>query len=392
MAVDIAKAPADGFLEYAMILDSKFTMVDILDSFETFYWNDRYNAYGDFEITMPVLVNHLEFIRINNYVSIKESDRLMIIEDVTTKTDPEHGDSLVISGRSLDSILTRRIVWGAFEMKSSVQAIIQNLLNQNLISPSNPNRKIPNFSFSLSTDSAVSSIMGEVKLFGDGIYESVAGLCQANNLGFKVLPFGEGGFRMNLYAGLDRSWGQTDRVPVVFSHGYENLLESNYIQTEVEYISNALVRGDDDSVTMEVFRKNERTGLARREMFIDTGIQPEEQEVTKILVDQDGNPQSITETIKIYDASYYNQMLMEAKIEMAKHKVTEAFDSEVDTTHQFFYGKDYDLGDIVQVENRYGFEGRCRITEVMRSRDASGPRLIPTFIMVDEKGNEVEKN
>lgn len=392
MAVDIAKAPSDGFLEYAMILDSKFELIDILDAFETFYWNDRYNATGDFEIRMPILVNHLEFIRINNYISIKESDRLMIIEDVTTTTDPEQGDKLVISGRSLDSILTRRIVWRKLEMNGPIQSIIQSLLTQNIISPSDSRRAVPGFTFTPSTDTAVTTPTGELQAFGDGLYETIAGLCQANNLGFKVLPSGQGGFVMSLYAGLDRSWKQEERVPVVFSNNYENLLDSNYIQTEVEYISNSLVRGDDDEITMEVLRRPERTGLARREMFIDTGLQPEEQEIEYPVTDDGGNTHTETETIKIYDQQYYNAMLLEAKVEMAKHKVTEAFDSKVDTTHQFFYEKDYNLGDIVQVENRYGFEGRCRITEVMRSRDASGPKLVPTFIMVDENGDEVERN
>lgn len=391
MAVDIAKAPSDGFLEYAMILDSNFELIDILDMFETFYWNDRYNSYGDFEITMPILVHHLEFIRINNYISIKESDRLMIIEDVTTKTDPEQGDKLVISGRSLDSLLTRRIIWHKIEMSGSIQAIVQNLVSQNVISASDSRRRIPGFTFTASTETAVTKPTGEVKAFGDGLYETIAGICQANNLGFKVLPSGQGGFAMSMYAGIDRSWSQNDRVPVVFSHSYENLLDSNYIQTEVEYISNALVRGDDDSVTMEVLRRPERTGLARREMFIDTGLQPEEQEIETPVTDDGGNTHYDTETIKIYDSAYYNAMLLEAKVEMAKHTVTEAFDSTVDTTHQFFYEKDYNLGDIVQVENRYGFEGRCRITEVMRSRDASGPKLIPTFVMVDENGDEVTR-
>lgn len=392
MAVDIAKGPSDGFLEYAMILDSKFTMIDILDSFETFYWNERYNAYGDFEITMPILVNHLEFIRINNYISIKESDRLMIIEDVTTTTDPEQGDKLVVSGRSLDSLLTRRIVWKKAELSGSIQTIIQSLLNQNVISPTDSRRRLPGFTFTPSSENSVTKPTGEVKAFGDGLYETIAGLCQANNLGFKVLPSEEGGFTMSLYAGIDRSWKQEERVPVVFSHSYENLLDSRYIQTEVEYISNALVRGDDDDVTMEVLRRPERTGLARREMFIDTGLQPEEQEIEKEVTDDGGNTHTDTERIKIYDMAYYNAMLLEAKVEMAKHTVTEAFDSEVDTTHQFFYEKDYNLGDIVQVENRYGFEGRCRITEVMRSRDVNGPKLVPTFVMVDENGDEVVRN
>lgn len=397
MPVDIAKAPSDNFLEYAMVLDKTYLQIDLIDTFESFYWTDRYNEVGVFEIVMPVLERHLSSLRINNYLAIRESDRLMIIEKMVLNTDPEHGDTLTISGRSLESILDRRIIWGVFEQSGLVQNIIQAMIMQNAIAPSNANRRISNMRFVYSSDPIVTAQTEEVKATGAGLYDSVEMLCQAHNLGFKMLPFGEGGFDFLLYAGVDRSRAQSERTPVIFSHWFENLLDSDYIQTEVNYVSNALVRGDEDDVTMEVLRKPERIGLSRREMFIDTNLEPDTQDIETPVYDDEGNPvyddegniKTTTETIKIYDQSYYNSMLALARGEMSKHKVTEAFDSEVDTTHQFFYGVDYDVGDIVQVENRYGFGGRCRVVEVMRSRDANGPKLVPTFVMVDENGDEV---
>lgn len=400
--VDMGRSVADNFMEYAMVLDKDFIQIDILDTFESFYWTERYNASGDFELIMPVIEKHLPSIRINNYLAIRESEKLMIIESVTLETDAEEGDKLVVSGRSLESILDRRIVWSKYETTNRVQTIILDLINQNAVTPSDPNRVIPGLFFLWSGESEVTTPTETVTYFGDNLYTVVSGLCEAHNLGFYILPSEDKKFKMGLYAGIDRSWEQTKVPPVVFSHSYENLLDSNYIQTEVNYISNALVRGDEDDVTMGVYRKSERIGLARREMFIDTALQPETQDIVTLepVVDENGEPVldpdtkeptyiEHTETIKIYDQDYYNRMLAEAKVELSQHNITEAFDSEVDTMRQFFFGEDYNIGDIVQVENRYGFEARCRVTEVMRSRDVSGPKLIPTFVMVDISGNEV---
>lgn len=404
MPVDVANVVADKYLEYAMILDKSYTMVAILDMFESFVWTDRYGKAGDFTIVVPILEHYLPYIRINYYLSIRESDRLMVIENVELITDPENGDKLKVSGRSLESILDRRIVYQKYEFGGTAQSVVSSAITMNAISPSDPKRKIPNLRFQTSEDSNVNKTVDSMKVFGENVYSLSEAVCSAYNIGMKMLPEGAGGFVFSLYSGVDRSWNQTDRIPVVFSHSYENLLESNYLQSEILYASNALVRGDEDEVTMEVMRRTERTELARREIFIDTDLQPETQEYTEYvlktdengepILDDDGNYQynEVTKTIKIYDLAYYNRMLMEAKVEMAKHTVTEAFDGEIDSYHQFIYGKDYDLGDIVQVQDRYGYEGRCRVTEIMMTRDAGGPKLIPTFIMVDDEGNEVTVN
>lgn len=400
MAVDVANVVGDKFLEYAMILDKTYTMVAVLDMFESFVWVDRYNKAGDFTIVVPILEHYLPYIRINNYLSIRESDRLMVIENVELITDAENGDKLQVSGRSLESILDRRIVWQTSEFGGTIQTYLSSVLTQNAISPANFKRRIPGMRFVTVSDPNLNKIVDNMRLLGENVYDLCEGTCASYNIGMKMLPEGNGGFAFSLYSGVDRSWSQKDNVPVVFSHAYENLLDSNYLQSEILYVSNALVRGDEDDVTMEVFRKNERIELARREMFIDTGLEPETQEILVPVVDENGNwiegddgkYQTETATHKIYDQAYYNRMLADAKTEMAKHKVTEAFDSEVDTYHQFVYGRDYNIGDIVQVQNRYGYEGRCRITEVMRTRDASGPKLVPTFVMVDDEGNEVESS
>lgn len=404
MAVDVRSGPNDGFLEYAMILDKDFMQIDLIDEFESFYWIDRYSLCGNFEIVMPVLVKHLFSLRIDNYVAVKESDRLMVIESVILNEDPEQGDKLTISGRTLESFLSRRIVWGKATGSGPIQWIIQNLLNQNAISPTDSKRVIPGLVFK-SNDSPdlAKEAEDEITILGDNLYDIISELCESHNVGEKILLTEDNKLEYSLYLGTDRSWDQEATVPVVFSDSYENLLENNYIQTETEYISNALVRGDEDDVSMEVRRLNERTGLKRREMFIDVGLQPEEEEYTvrNPVVDENGNQQvdengsplysESTEREKIYDMAYYNSLLAEAKIEMAKHKVTEALDATVDITHQFVYERDYFLGDIVQVENKYGYKGRCRITEVMKSRDSDGPKLVPTFVMINDDDSEPVK-
>lgn len=64
-----------------------------------------------------------------------------------------------------------------------------------------------------------------------------------------------------------------------------------------------------------------------------------------------------------------------AKEENAKHPETITFTAEVVPDLVFKYKEDYDLGDLVTIENEYGISTTARITEVLESWDATGYNL-----------------
>lgn len=366
---------SDGFLEGLYVLDDTYTAKLYVDSFLSATWSERYDSPGDFTLTIPMIEEYIKGIRINDYVRIRESREYMIVETSTLETDVEDGDKIVFEGRTLSSILSRRIVWDEYKRTGeyNLQNGIYELLLQNVISPSNSKRAIPKFTFKHSTDPNITGLTAVFEIdAGDNLLEVIEDKCQEKKVGFRVLPKGDGGFEFELYWGTDRSKDQEVVPMVVFSDSYENLLDSNYVQSEREYVSNALVTGkmkmtDEESgkeytVTLrgEVYRKTERVGLARREMFVDAG-----------------------------EVSYEGELVQKAKEEMSQKTVTEMFGGDIDIYHQFEFGQDYFLGDIVQVSNKYGFSGRCRITEILMSRDAGGPVLTPSFAVVDKNNEEV---
>lgn len=353
----------DGFLEFAYLLDDKYVTKKILDTFESATWAERYYDAGDFSMTLPVTEDIVRDVKINDYVCIRESEEYMILETMTLKTDAKDGDRLVIEGRSLVSILNRRIVWEAFKKPGqfSFQLGLKELIEQNAISPKDTKRAIPGLKFVVSEDPDIVALTATFDIeVGENLFDVVASMCSEKKLGFRMKPDGEGGFAFELYFGKDHSWSQDKNPVVVFSDSYENLSDTEYVQSEKDYISNAKIRGD--TYEAEVFRKMERTGLARREAYL-----------------------------QISGEKTAEELIQKTKEQMSKMSVTEMFGGNVEPFHQFVLNRDYFLGDIVQVQNRYGFEGRSRITEVLRTRDASGPVLTPTFAVVD-KNEEVESD
>ena len=129
------------------ILDTSFVAVGIVDTFKSIIWTDRYFKYGEFEVYIPMNSEMISFFAKNYYIVMKESEHTMIIEGREVVPDVEDGDFLIVTGRSLESIIDRRIIWGQKILSGNLQDCIHTLLNENVISPTNSDRKISNFIF-----------------------------------------------------------------------------------------------------------------------------------------------------------------------------------------------------------------------------------------------------
>lgn len=104
-----------------LVLNTAFESIAVVDTYESLIWTDRYNAYGDFEIFFAMDTSLLEYLKEDNYLWLKESEHCMIIEEIKIDSDTEDGNHLIVTGRSLESILERRIILGAanFQRESS---------------------------------------------------------------------------------------------------------------------------------------------------------------------------------------------------------------------------------------------------------------------------------
>ena len=116
------------------ILHTNLDAVSIVDTYESFIWTDRYYAYGDFELYEAMREGLLDYIKQDYYLQSKESEHVMIVEKIQITSDTEDGNHVTVTGRSLESILDRRIVWGQKLLSGNLQNGIKTLLNENVIS------------------------------------------------------------------------------------------------------------------------------------------------------------------------------------------------------------------------------------------------------------------
>lgn len=360
------------------ILDREFNSLKLVDYFTSIIWTDRYCDVGEFDIRTPVDSDILQYAKRDYYIWSSESDRLMIIEDLIITTDVVQGNQLQIRGRSLESILDRRILWEQTQFNDTLENVIKKALDENIISPKIDDRKIPNFIFQYSNDPDIAALKHKEQMTGDNLLDMIKELCGMHDLGFKVTLNSDNQFVFQIFKGIDRSFNQDTNPYVIFSPKRENIINSNYLESTLNYRNVALVAGEDLTVGEEGKRKTlavgSGKGLDRRELFVDARDIQSEKEGT------DGE--------KYTDEEYDELLKKRGEKKLSERKVERLFDGEIEATQLHVYGKDFFLGDVVQIINEFGIEAVTRITEIATSVSPTETTYLPTFSVVTEDENE----
>lgn len=357
-------------LSELIALGPTFEAIGVVDVFSSLIWTERYYGNGEFELYIPAGVESLNFLDVGCYLAAKESDCLMVIENIELEMDAESGDHFTISGRSSDSVLDRRIIWAQTTFTGNLQTGIKKLIDENAIAPSDSARTIPNLTFSVSTDPAVTSLVGDGQYAGQNLFASVKALCEEAGLGFKLTNPSGSLLVFSLYSGVDRSYQQETNAFVVFSPEFDNLVTSRYIRSEAALKTITRIGGEGEGsarrYTTAQAPGGAGTGLARREMFTDAS--------------------SISSTVNgvtISEAVYFGQLAQKGLEDLSANTALTVFDGEVLDAQMYQYGVDFFLGDIVQTANQYGMETSSRITEYIWSVNDTEARAYPTFTTID---------
>lgn len=351
-----------------LILDTNLNPVSIVDIYESFIWTDRYYEYGDFELYTSMNASLLNYMKQDYYVQNLDSEHVMIIEKLQIKTDDEEGNHLTVSGRSLESILKRRIVWGQKSISGNLQNGIKTLLDDCIISPSISDRKIDNFIFEETDDPVITGLTLNAQYTGDELYNVIVDICKEKKIGFKITMNDSNQFVFKLYAGLDRSYNQTKNPYVVFSPGFDNIVNSNYIESKMAMKNVALVAGEGEGAARRYSTVGSATGLTRRELFVDA------RDISS----------DVGDGVVLSESEYNTKLQQRGNEKLAENENVTSFEGEAETNVMYKYGVDFFNGDIVQIANEYGHETSVRVIEVVTSENEEGLSVYPTFETTEE--------
>lgn len=347
---------------YFCAVDENFNALGIVDAYESLIWTDRFDKAGDFEFYTLVDPNLFSLLKVDSYFYIPQSDRHMIVEKIEISSDPDDGDKLIVTGRSLESLLERRVIWKKTVINGNLQQSLKKIFEDNIINPPVGERRIANFVFKETSDPKITNLTLEAEYFGDNIYEVVCNVCQTNHIGFKIRLNSENQFVFELYSGEDRSYDNpNNNTNIIFGAEYDNVNNSNYIENKQNYKNVALVGTSSDDTTSS-YGSKDYTGLSRRETYVSaTDIDNEDMskdEYKKALSDKGKEALKDYRNIKSFDGTMLN----------------------TDIT----YLRDYGLGDIIEYKDQYGHEDKARISELIINHDKNGFRIYPSFETLED--------
>lgn len=338
------------------VLNKNFETIAIVDVYTSLMWCKRYYDVGALDLQIEATNDNLQIFQKQFYITRNDDDNIYRIEGIELDTNENGENVLIIGAIDCKAILNQRITWSQiFSRNVTAEAFIQNILNECIINPSDPDRRISNFRTDIPTLTTETTTRQSTY---DDVGEKIAELCRENQLGSRISLDEDNNFVFGLYKGVDRSMSQSTYPRVIFTPTRENLFSTKYIFNSSEYKNVALVGGEGEGEDRKTRPIGTASGLDRREMFIDAGgvSQPEGGD----LVD------------------YYHALIAEGKQKLAEKANVESFEGEIDST-AYVYKRDYNLGDIVTVSNEYGISIDARIVEIIETWDSTGYTIEPVF-------------
>lgn len=351
------------------VLGTDFVAIDILEGVDSILWTDRYGSAGEFEIYTKYDPYFLSLLQENRYLTCSDSDRTMVIESINIKSDPEDGDKLIVKGRSLESILDRRIIFEHFQATEiEVYEAIRIAVEANVLYSIYPERNFPGFVYTTPTDPLITTPTTSLNYHGDNLYDVVTSLCNKIDIGFKIVLDSLNHFVFSLYVGDDRSYDQITNQRIIFSPEMDNLKKSDYFKSRRYKKNYILVIGQPFGGWIDrgqAWTPDVGTGLNRLETSLDGSYVPR----TYIGTDTEI---PVEEYQAQLDALGLNELLL-------NYQELAIFDGQVDLSNSYKYQTDFFLGDIIQLVDAYGHSSRVRISEITLSESVSGYAVYPTL-------------
>lgn len=357
---------------YKLDDNGTFDSIGEINKYTSLMWPDKYNGYTAFELNAPVTPENRNLIKEGNIIWCG-GDNACVIEIIQSDTNENGQKVYKAKGRTLEMLLTTRIIWGTYNCVSKHSSTaMYEIVDKNCVNPSDSYRKIP--FLECAEDEQLGKVISFQKTGGE-VYDAVEGIATDAELGFSVL------FRprekkliFKVIQGVDRTVlplsGDVSNL-VIFSTDLEDILSSSYYVNDQDVKTLAYVAGEGEGAerTHIISGNSASKGLLRREMYVDA------RDLQSEISNEDG---TIT---KINDEDYRDMLNDRGTEKLAEHTVTESFEAKMRVMGnvQYKYGVDYDKGDKVVIQDtELGVQVIGKVTEVSENYDDEY-ELIITF-------------
>lgn len=353
------------------ILDELFRRDQVVDTYESMIWAERYTSIGDFHLKIKATRENRNLFVADTRIGIDRSRRVMAVDTVEDARSDDGVAILDVKGQSLERILEDRVCMYSMEgselasdwnVEGKPADIMRLLFRRAIVEATlNPDDAIPYYVPGSVLSSGTIPEPQEIiktKIEIASLYDNLKKFGEMYNLGFRLYKGDVAGtLQFDVYTGDNRTTRQSSFPAVVFSEELGNLTDTKELTTTAQLKNVAYVISKHG---YQVVYANDDVappaGLDRRVLM----VKADDIELTA-------------------GAELMAALTQRGKEELAKHRVVRAFDGETPQEESYIYGVHYNLGDIVEKRNGDGLTTDMRVTEQIFVRDTNGFRAYPTL-------------
>lgn len=250
-------------------------------------------------------------------------------------------------------------------IKADAESVMYHFADTQAINPFNPAEAIPIIA-------GVNQMRGEVldrQARYKDLSEEMAEIGQLSGLGWNIgIDYDAKSFRFDVLQGRDLTGGQSINPPAIFSTEFGTLKSLSYMESDLDFKNVAVVAGQGEGVDRRIITVGDltATGLDRRVLFVDARDIEEE-------TDDDPPVPIPVERIE-------ERLRQRGMEKLAEHQQEIFMEGQVLPKSRLIYGLDYDLGDMVTLQNKeWGVTLDARITEVKEIYEPNNIDIELTF-------------
>lgn len=363
------------------VVSNDFEKTDVVDSFDSLIWTERYNASGDVTLALPATAANQNLIAEDVFLHTPDSPDIMLIDTVNIKNKV-----LIAKGQSLVDFFKSRMFrnrWqgdqSSWTFTSTAAGTIINTILARLISPgtwltdgtvlTSAQGLLETFP-SITVSAAVAGDPIALAINYGTVYDAIKQAADADSLGFSLYPpalDGSGNLTFKTYRGLDRTTFQTDNTPVIFDPAMDNISDVEEIRSLKEYKNVAYVWPNgitSQSQVVEVLAPGAGASslFGRRSMMV----------------------QASDINVADYSSGDLVDILTSRGLDaLIQNNYIRTVDGQIVPQNDYVYGTHYGLGDILELRGTsQGLYSKARVTEYIRTQDATGEQSYPTLSVI----------
>lgn len=350
------------------VLDDLLRRVEVIDRFESLIWTERYSSAGDFELVLNSSSAARNLLSEGQKVAVNESRRVMTIETIEDKDDSDGRSLLSVKGPSIEDVMddraTRNPIGNGAMPDLTITDTPANVMNAlfQMVCVNNPNvlDRIPFYTpgnlFPLDTNPYPINTVA-VSVGNTSVLSALKQIADGYGLGFRLYRgYDDSKLYFNVYSGSNRTSSQDDVDPVIFSQALGTIDEINELTSIADYKNVAYVFAPNGSAIVSDNGSESAGGFDRRVLVVDAND-----------IDLEAG------------VDLQNALKIRGVEELAKQDGVRAVDGQAPQNSKYKYGIHYQLGDVVELRNRYNTVTNMRVTEQIFVSDEQGDRSYPTL-------------